>query len=154
MRQRRFEHVHVSRPGAVRPLADDHPAILRKTTMFERSIVSAASSPRLFIPGDNNRKIGRVVTKGTWKGKPIYTLTLTERAPIRAPELLGLAAFAATAGENFDSDAVTQIVMAKSFEELQAEASEIARVTGYRKRGAWAAVYARALATTLDEKAA
>ena len=30
-------------------------------------------------PGSNNKKLGRVVTKGKWKGYPIYSLTLEER---------------------------------------------------------------------------
>jgi hypothetical protein len=36
--------------------------------------------PRLLISGHNSRKIGRTVMKGKWRGFPIFTLTLEERA--------------------------------------------------------------------------
>ncbi len=48
--------------------------------MFPSTVVSPADSPSLLISGHNNRKIGKVVTKGEWAGMPIYTLTLEERA--------------------------------------------------------------------------
>ncbi|MDE2469723.1 MAG: hypothetical protein KGL35_13545 [Bradyrhizobium sp.] len=49
-------------------------------TLFRKSVVSAADSPRLLIPGENQRKLGSHVVKGPWKGMPIYALTLEERA--------------------------------------------------------------------------
>lgn len=79
MRQRRFESLPAATPETVSALADDHPAILLSVPLFEKQVVSAEDSPSLLVSGANNRKIGRVVTKGSWKGMPIYTLTLAER---------------------------------------------------------------------------
>lgn len=79
MSQRRFEDALIPNPDAVVALADTHPAILQGLPMFETMMVSADQSPRLLISGHNSRKIGKVVTKGVWKGFPIYTLTLAER---------------------------------------------------------------------------
>lgn len=79
--QRRFEDLPQADPERVVELADDHPAILQSTTMFETTIVHPGRTrERLLVSGHNSRKIGKVVTKGFWKGKPIYTLTLVERA--------------------------------------------------------------------------
>lgn len=78
-RQRRFEELPAPDPVEVTALAPDHPAILQKLPLFETTVVNAKDSPRLFVSGENNRKIGRIVTKGDWKGMPIYTLTLAER---------------------------------------------------------------------------
>lgn len=79
--QRRFEELPQADPNRVVDLADDHPAILQSTTMFETTIVHPGKTrERLLVSGHNSRKIGKVVTKGGWKGKPIYTLTLVERA--------------------------------------------------------------------------
>lgn len=77
---RRFEDLPPASPENVRALSEDHPAILQKTTMFETTVVNAADSASILVSGHNNRKIGKVVTKGSWKGMPIYMVTLTERA--------------------------------------------------------------------------
>lgn len=69
---------HADRAKAA--LAADHPAMLESRTLFPRSVVSAAASPRVLISGHNSSKIGRVVQKGPWRGFPIYTVTLEERA--------------------------------------------------------------------------
>jgi hypothetical protein len=79
-RQRRFEELPSSSPENVKGLASDHPAMVQKLPLFENSIVKVEDSPRIFVSGQNNRKIGRVVTRGEWSGKAIYTLTLPERA--------------------------------------------------------------------------
>ena len=57
-----------------------HPAVTEGRTIFPSRVVDVKDSPRLFISGMNNRKIGRKVVKGEWAGMPIYTLTLEERA--------------------------------------------------------------------------
>ena len=53
----------------------------RKTrTKYVKSI-KAPDSTRCFKAGTNNKKIGGpVVTKGRWRGYPVFTLTLEERA--------------------------------------------------------------------------
>lgn len=77
--QRRFEETIISDPGSVKPLPDDHPAITNARPLFPTMVVPAEDRERLFVSGHNSRKIGRVITKGAWKGLPIYTLTLPER---------------------------------------------------------------------------
>jgi len=72
---------HLSAPARghgqpIRPF--DHIAI-DGTTRFPSRRFAAADVPRLLIDGYNSRKIGRTITKGKWKGLPIYTLTLVER---------------------------------------------------------------------------
>lgn len=61
-------------------LAPDHPAIVEGRTLFRSRVEDPADRPRLLIDGHNSRKIGRRVMKGRWKGFPIFTLTLEERA--------------------------------------------------------------------------
>jgi hypothetical protein len=61
-------------------LRADHPAAVEGRTLFPTTVVDAAASPRLLVSGHNQRKIGKAVTKGRWKGLPIYCLTLEERA--------------------------------------------------------------------------
>ncbi len=57
-----------------------HPAVVDARTLFPGSVIGADESPRLLIDGFNSRKVGKRVTKGAWKGMPIFTLTLEERA--------------------------------------------------------------------------
>lgn len=78
--QRRFEDLPKGDPEDVVPLAFDHPAITEMRTLFPSTVVDAKDSPNLLVSGHNNRKIGKMVTKGAWAGMPIYTLTLEERA--------------------------------------------------------------------------
>lgn len=61
-------------------LKADHPALTEGRTLFPSRVVHPRDTPRLLVSGMNQRKIGRTVTKGHWKGLPIYTLTLEERA--------------------------------------------------------------------------
>jgi hypothetical protein len=76
----KLKRVAAIAPGArsVR-LAADHPAALEGRTLFPTTVVSPANSPRVFVSGHNQRKIGKVVVKGRWKGMPIFCLTLEER---------------------------------------------------------------------------
>ena len=52
------------------------------TTVFRKSVKPATI--KLFTPvlkpGNNNKKLGYKITKGCWKGKYLYSLTLEERA--------------------------------------------------------------------------
>ena len=52
------------------------------TTVFRKSVKPATI--KLFTPvlkpGKNNKKLGGLITKGRWKGKYLYSLTLEERA--------------------------------------------------------------------------
>lgn len=69
-------------------LAADHPAVLERRPLFPGKVVAAGDAPRLLVEGINSRKIGARVTKGRWRGLPIYTLTLPERStcPSRCSE--------------------------------------------------------------------
>jgi hypothetical protein len=78
---RRFEdHLEGSRHIH---LPSDHPALRIGRTLFPSRVADPADRalvPRLLKSGKWSRKIGSHVTKGAWKGMPIYTLTLEERA--------------------------------------------------------------------------
>jgi hypothetical protein len=60
-------------------LRDDHPA-LAGATIFPTRVFDVDEVPRVLISGVNSRKIGKTVMKGRWRGYPIFTLTLEERA--------------------------------------------------------------------------
>ena len=60
-------------------LAVGHPATMHATTVFP-SMVFEVGREWLLKRGDNSAKIGGTVAKGPWKGFPVYTLTLEERA--------------------------------------------------------------------------
>ncbi len=77
--KRRFESHTPIVPGA-RGLAANHPALTEKRTIFPSTVVNASDSPRLLVSGHNQRKIGDRVSKGRWRGMPIFCLTLEERA--------------------------------------------------------------------------
>ena len=47
-------------------------------TKFKKTI--KAPTPEMLKPGRNNKKLKGVIKKGAWKGLPIYSLTLEERA--------------------------------------------------------------------------
>ena len=57
----------------------EHAAVTGKRTLFP-SMVREPGGEAVLKSGMNNRKIGKEVRKGRWKGYPIYTLTLEERA--------------------------------------------------------------------------
>jgi hypothetical protein len=78
--KRRFSTVNISDPGDVKALDGDHPAMMAGTTMFANTVVNVDKGEKLLISARENRKIGHMVTKGAWRGFPIFTLTLTERA--------------------------------------------------------------------------
>lgn len=65
--------------GPPAPLAKSHRAIRKAIPRHDKRLVTAETSPGIFVSGRENRKIGGKVTKGRWKGMPIYTLTLAER---------------------------------------------------------------------------
>lgn len=75
-RLRRFDHARGLRRIV---LGSEHPAIVEGRTLFPGTRIFAEETGRLLKSGHNSRKIGKEVTKGKWKGFPIYTLTLPER---------------------------------------------------------------------------
>lgn len=76
--KRRFtEHASSGRSVV---LKFNHPAAQDARTLFPSTVVDVADSPRLLVSGANQRKLGDRIVKGAWRGLPIYTLTLEERA--------------------------------------------------------------------------
>lgn len=65
--------------GRSRVLGFDHRASLAGTTVFPNHVTLPDLVPVL-KDGGQQRKLGPRVHKGTWKGMPIYSLTLEERA--------------------------------------------------------------------------
>jgi hypothetical protein len=70
-------------------LEDDSPALIEMRSIFKSRVVDPPVSKydvidpralRVLKWGDNQRKLGGVVTRGPWKHFPIYSLTLEERA--------------------------------------------------------------------------
>jgi hypothetical protein len=66
-------------PGNGVELKTDHDAVEEGRTLFP-STVREVGEDRVFKSGHNSSKIGSTVEKGEWKGFPIYTLALEERA--------------------------------------------------------------------------
>ncbi len=83
LRQRRFEELPTPNPSEVRDLSQDHPAIIERRPLFESAVVKITDeddrNEKVLLSGEHNRKIGRLITKGAWRGFPIYCLTLPER---------------------------------------------------------------------------
>lgn len=75
--QRRFSGVVSEGPRVV--LQPHHPAARKATTFFPSTVRPTAQVARLLKSGEHSRKLGAVVTKGRWKGFPIFSLTLEER---------------------------------------------------------------------------
>jgi hypothetical protein len=64
--------------GRAVEIAKNHPASILAESLFQARVIDPDSN--VLKSGDNQRKIGKVVQKGAWKGFPIYSLTLEERA--------------------------------------------------------------------------
>lgn len=82
--------------GVARVLAADHPAILEKRTVFPSRVVPPDG--HVLKSGDNQRKLGGKITKGLWKGQPIFSLSLEERATCPSSCKLYFACFANNMG--------------------------------------------------------
>jgi len=76
---RRFASQAVE-PERVVDLRNDHLALAAAVSLFPTTVKDPWESPRLLVTGHNNPKLGGKVEKGEWKDKPIYHLTLEERA--------------------------------------------------------------------------
>lgn len=64
--------------GRGRLLEPDHPAIAEKRTIYPHRVIEPDGN--VLKSGDNQRKLGAVILKGKWKGFPVFSLTLEERA--------------------------------------------------------------------------
>ncbi len=56
-----------------------HPALKLGTTLFLKQVKDPSTVKRLLQPASTNAKLGGVITKGKWKGMPMYALSLEER---------------------------------------------------------------------------
>jgi len=76
--RRRFErHYDTGEPMRLSPYNRN---VLAKRTLFLARVVPSSRPDRLLKSGVHARKIGSHVAKGAWRGLPIFTLTLEERA--------------------------------------------------------------------------
>ncbi len=80
IKRRRFQEHAGADGGRGWGLAEDHPASAGGTTLFPSRVIHAHDAVHVLKSGAHSRKIGGVITKGKWRGFPIFTLTLEERA--------------------------------------------------------------------------
>jgi len=69
---------HADRGSAALPAG--HPALVEGRTLFPSRVVAPEAAPRVLVSGFNAAKIGARIAKGPWRGLPVVTLTLEERA--------------------------------------------------------------------------
>lgn len=68
------EHASRGMPAA------GNPAFTERRTIYPATRAAAGTDVRVLISGFNSHKIGDEIRKGRWKGFPVYTITLEERA--------------------------------------------------------------------------
>lgn len=76
---RRFKSVPVE-PVRITALKPSHPAYKSGLTIYDSTVKSPWDSDRLLVDGKENAKLGGRIEKGPWAGRPLYHLTLEERA--------------------------------------------------------------------------
>jgi len=79
---RRFTDKPDLDPSAIWSLPKDHAAFLESRTLFPSTVVTVDEDfeDNLLVSGENNRKLGKEVAKGRFKGYALYGLSLEERA--------------------------------------------------------------------------
>ena len=56
-------------------------AVQEKRTLFSKNVFNPLSNKtNILKSGAQNKKLGGLITKGIWRGLPLYSLTLEERA--------------------------------------------------------------------------
>jgi len=75
----RVLNLHFHKRGPIR-LASTHRAVTEARTIFPTRVSEPVDGVALLKPGSDTRKLGHEVAKGRWRGMPIYSLTLEERA--------------------------------------------------------------------------
>lgn len=79
--RRRFGSHEIKNPAAAHhALAADHPALAEGRTLFPKSLLEPTPGVWVLKTGNYQRKLGDRVSKGAWRGFPIFSLTLQERA--------------------------------------------------------------------------
>lgn len=66
-------------PGKGYTMLPGHDAVIEGRTLFPSTVVDAGAALTVLKSGFNQRKVGKRVTKGRWRGMEIYCLTLEER---------------------------------------------------------------------------
>lgn len=79
---RRFTDKPELDPSAVWALPKGHAALTEDRTLFPSTVVTVDENfeGNLLVSGENNRKLGKTVSKGKFKGYALYGLSLEERA--------------------------------------------------------------------------
>lgn len=79
---RRFTDKPDLDPSAVWSLPTGHAALTESRTLFPSTVVDVDDNfeGNLLVSGENNRKLGKTITKGKFKGYALYGLSLEERA--------------------------------------------------------------------------
>ena len=77
--KRRFER-HAEPLARVIKLKPDHPAVVEGRTLFPHTVRSPSRDEWVLKSGEHSSKLGSHVSKGKWRGMPIFTLSLEERA--------------------------------------------------------------------------
>lgn len=82
MTARRFTEKPELDPSAVWSLPTGHLALTENRTLFPSTVVDVDENFEgdVLVSGQNNRKLGKTVTKGKFKGYELYGLSLEERA--------------------------------------------------------------------------
>lgn len=82
MTARRFTEKPDLDPASVRGLPDGHPALKENRTLFPSTVVDVDENfeGQLLVSGQHNRKLGKTIAKGRFKGYALYGLSLEERA--------------------------------------------------------------------------
>lgn len=67
----------------MKTLSSTNKAVLKGTTIFLKSVKDPCDVKRILQPASSNSKLGKsstIITKGSWKGMPLYSLSLEERS--------------------------------------------------------------------------
>jgi len=60
-------------------LSHDHKAIQNMTTLYQKNVFNPKTYKFNILKPSKNKKLGKKITKGRWKGMKFYTLALVER---------------------------------------------------------------------------
>ena len=71
-------HEVLSKTATVPPA--NNPAVSEGHTLYPSTVVPVLGVQNLLVAGINSAKLGSRIEKGRWKGFPVYSLTLEERA--------------------------------------------------------------------------
>lgn len=73
-------NLHYAPSGKAIELSPDHSASIEGHTLFPSKVLDPETANNILKPGEYQRKLGGKITKGRWKGFPVFALTLEERA--------------------------------------------------------------------------